>query len=179
MYHQAKKQEELKIIVDDLRFLHGELHISSPEGSTASDAWFIPDPVSSESIATNVPLLLPHMNAPSSEDLPPLNPTDDCFYFCKMLRAAWQAERTDREERIQKLFDQIEPIWLRLEIPEEEINEFVNQHGGLSLHTLQAYELERDRVIIMRNASLEPFIKTARMEIENLWADLLLSLIHI
>lgn len=50
----------------------------------------------------------------------------------------WQAEKRAREEQIQALYDQVEPIWHRLGFDQDDINAFVEEHCGLDREVLQA-----------------------------------------
>lgn len=53
----------------------------------------------------------------------------------------WQAEKRAREEQIQALYDQVEPIWHRLGFEQEDINAFVEEHCGLDQEVLQAVSI--------------------------------------
>jgi hypothetical protein len=56
-------------------------------------------------------------------------------------RVQWQGEKRAREEQIQALYDQVEPIWHRLGFDQDDINAFVEEHCGLDREVLQAVSL--------------------------------------
>ena len=47
-------------------------------------------------------------------------------------------EKDDRDARIQELYEQIEPLWTRLEVPKEEIDAFMESNRGSGLRNIQA-----------------------------------------
>lgn len=110
----------------------------------------------------------------------------------QLLASQWQAEKKAREEQIQALYDQVEPIWHRLGFEQEDINAFVEEHCGLDQEVLQAvstpslacagpifidvsfsqYRDELSRVKILRQEKLASFIDAVRSEITGLWQSL-------
>lgn len=163
--------------MEDLRFLHGELRLPASCTVAARTSWFIPDSVPLEKSIAHLPTVEASVASLDSGDdavrLLTEEPTESLMSFCMTLQAAWLAEKSRREARIQTLFDEIEPIWLRLQVTQDEIQSFIEQHCGLSLTTIEAYELELERVKIMRGESLGGFIQAVREEIQGLWDRLL------
>lgn len=47
-------------------------------------------------------------------------------------------EKDDRDARIQELYEQIEPLWTRLEVPKEDIDSFIESNRGSGHSTIQA-----------------------------------------
>ena len=174
---QVKRTEQLNDLMDDLRFLHGELCLPASCDDSARASWFIPGSVPLEKSIAHLPFVEAFIASVNSGDdavqLLTSDPTESLMDFCTTLQAAWLAEKSRREARIQTLFDEIEPIWLRLQVSQEEIQTFIEEHCGLALSTIQAYESELERVKIMRGESLGGFIQAVREEIQGLWDRLL------
>ena len=47
-------------------------------------------------------------------------------------------EKTRREEEIQTMYDCLNPLWDKLDVSEEEREEFINQHMGSTLEVIDA-----------------------------------------
>jgi hypothetical protein len=105
---QIKRAEELNDLFDDLRFLHGELCL--PTDATRA-GWHIPD---SAEVDTHLPLIEASIVSLEND----ANPTETLIDVCLALQEAWVGEKTRREAKIQSLYDELEPIWLRLQVGE-------------------------------------------------------------
>jgi hypothetical protein len=105
---QVKRAEELNDLFDDLRFLHGELCL--PTDATSS-GWHIPD---SAEVDTHLPLIEASIVSSEAD----VTPTETLTDVCLALQEAWVGEKTRREAKIQSLYDELEPIWLRLQVGE-------------------------------------------------------------
>ena len=100
--------------------------------------------------------------------------------------------------QIQALYDQIEPLWQRLEIEQDQTDLFMEMNHGCGEAVIKAvsvelfkpskslsgeainqcslqYEAELDRCLELRRSSLSSFVLGARREIELLWEELMLS----
>ncbi|ORY29830.1 microtubule associated protein-domain-containing protein [Naematelia encephala] len=87
----------------------------------------------------------------------------------------WVRERDARQARIQLVFNQLEPLWARLEVDQDQIDLFVQMNMGCSEASIKAYEVELERCLELRRSSLSAFVIGARKEIESLWEVLMLS----
>ena len=82
-------------------------------------------------------------------------------------------EKTRREAYIQTIFDQLDALWKRLGISDEDVDEFVELNRGSTLQNIRAYENELEHMQQVKREKMSVFIKSAREEIENLWEDLI------
>ena len=82
-------------------------------------------------------------------------------------------EKARREVHIQTIFDQLDVLWKRLGISDEDIDEFVELNRGSTLQTIRAYENELEHMQQVKREKMSVFIKSAREEIEKLWEDLI------
>jgi len=169
----VKKGEELIDLLEDLKFLHGELCLPFEQAEINRTTWIIPDCLPLEISYCFMPVVTAFIIQEDVKSLVNVDPTEDMLNFCTTLQAAWLGEKSQREARIQTLFDQVEPIWLRLQVSQEEIQSFIEEHCGLSIATIAAYEVELERVKILRRESLGGFIQAIRQEIQGLWDRLL------
>jgi hypothetical protein len=168
-----KKTEELTDLFEDLKFLHGELCLPLDQVEINRTTWIIPDSIPLELSSSFLPIVTSFIVPESTKSLVGVDPTEDLLNFCGTLQAAWLAEKSKREAEIQTLFDEVEPIWLRLQVSQEEIQSFIEEHCGLSIDTIAAYQVELERVKILRRESLGGFIQAIRQEIQGLWDRLL------
>lgn len=82
-------------------------------------------------------------------------------------------EKSRREAHIQTIFDQLDVLWKRLGISDQDIDEFVELNRGSTLQTIQAYEDELEHMQQIKREKMSIFIKSAREEVEKLWEDLI------
>jgi protein regulator of cytokinesis 1 len=168
-----KKAEELADLLEDLKFLHGELCLPFEPVEVNRTTWIIPDSVPLEVSSSFLAVITSFIVQEDAKLLLDVDPTEGLLNFCGTLQAAWLGEKSKREAKIQTLFDEVEPIWLRLQISQEQIQSFIEEHCGLSAATIAAYEDELERVKILRRESLGGFIQAIRQEIQGLWDRLL------
>jgi Ase1/PRC1/MAP65 family protein len=50
----------------------------------------------------------------------------------------WEAEKNNREERIQQIYNQLEMLWSRLEVDQDSIDMFIEINRGTGEATIQA-----------------------------------------
>lgn len=93
--------------------------------------------------------------------------------------------------QIQAFYDQLEPLWSRLEVDKDQQDLFMEMNHGCSEVVLKAvsgkrdmwsivvligqYAAELERCLELRRTSLSSFVLAARNEIELLWQELMLS----
>ncbi|TXT15770.1 hypothetical protein VHUM_00273 [Vanrija humicola] len=87
----------------------------------------------------------------------------------------WIAEKDRRDDEIQQLYEKIEPLWTRLDVPKDVIDLFIESNRGSGESTIRAYEEELERVLEIRRTSLSSFVLGVRREIEMLQDSLMMS----
>ncbi|KAH8823156.1 microtubule associated protein-domain-containing protein [Flagelloscypha sp. PMI_526] len=102
-----------------------------------------------------------------------VEPTVDFLEWADTLLSSLNTEKERREARIQTLYDQLEPIWVRLGITSEDIDAFVEHHRGTSNTALDAYEAELERMMELKKERMVEFVDAARAEVERLHEELL------
>ncbi|KAG8704395.1 hypothetical protein FRC08_002252 [Ceratobasidium sp. 394] len=91
------------------------------------------------------------------------------------LVSALEAEQTSREQRIQELYNQLAPLWTRLGVPPEEVEEFIDKHQGCSESSVLAYEAELSRTKALKSEQMVTFMAHVRSELTQLWDALMMS----
>ncbi|KAG8816432.1 hypothetical protein FRC19_000363, partial [Serendipita sp. 401] len=104
-----------------------------------------------------------------------VDPTQMLVEWFERLKVDLEEEKTHREAHIQTLYDQLEVLWKRMGITDEDIDDFVELNRGSSTDNVRAYELELERMLEMKREKMSMFIGNARVEIEQLWDDLMFS----
>lgn len=54
----------------------------------------------------------------------------------------WIAEKDRRDDEIQQLYEKIEPLWTRLEVPKDVIDLFIESNRGSGESTIRAVSCE-------------------------------------
>lgn len=67
-------------------------------------------------------------------------------YNLGIANSQWVAEKESRDARIQELYEQIEPLWNRLQVPQDVIDLFIESNRGSGLSTIQAVSLQRNPI---------------------------------
>lgn len=80
--------------------------------------------------------------------------------------------KNQREEHLKDLGKQIQPLWEKLNISQEERDAFFEQHTGLGLKEIKACEDELVRLQEMKLQQLKPLVSKIRSQIESLWNEL-------
>ena len=86
--------------------------------------------------------------------------------------AELQALKTEREALITNLAAQINELWEKLDIAEEERAAFFSQHHGVGLKEISACEKELSRLTLKKKEQLVPLLRLARQKIQGLWEEL-------
>ncbi|KAG8986502.1 hypothetical protein FRB90_003970, partial [Tulasnella sp. 427] len=104
-----------------------------------------------------------------------VDPTNGVMEWAENLQTELAEVKAHREARIQGIFDQLEVMWKRLDVSEEDMDAFIDENRGSTEEVVQAYQDELDRMMELKKERMSLFIINARKEIEALWDDLLFS----
>ncbi|TFK50465.1 hypothetical protein OE88DRAFT_1660884 [Heliocybe sulcata] len=80
-----------------------------------------------------------------------------------------------REAHIQAMYDQLEALWRRLGVREEDMDGFVEAHRGSTEDVVREYEEELERMLELKRERMSVFVGNAREEIERLWEELMVG----
>jgi protein regulator of cytokinesis 1 len=84
-------------------------------------------------------------------------------------------EKKAREKRLKDMGVQIEQLWERLCIPEQERRTFLASNRGCGMRILNEYEDELGRLNELKKQNLGLFVEETRVHIQNLWDELYFS----
>jgi Ase1/PRC1/MAP65 family protein len=104
-----------------------------------------------------------------------VDPTPGLLAWAHETVTALSDTKTRRETYIQALYDQLEGLWRRLGVADDDIDEFVERWRGTGEESVKAYEEECERMCEVRAKSLGVFVGNARDEIEALWEELMVG----
>ncbi|KAH9822137.1 microtubule associated protein-domain-containing protein [Melampsora americana] len=105
----------------------------------------------------------------------PMQPTLENLARAEARRLWLETETSKRGEEIQRCYDELCPIWVCLDVPEESQEEFVEQWSGLSLQCVEAYQSELARMIELRKEHMVQFVDQKRQLIIQLWDQMYVS----
>ncbi|TFK23330.1 hypothetical protein FA15DRAFT_695155 [Coprinopsis marcescibilis] len=80
-----------------------------------------------------------------------------------------------RERHIQAMYDQLEVLWTRLGVSEQDIDAFVDVNRGSTRSCVKEYEEELERMMELKRERMGLFVSNAREEIEKLWDDVMVG----
>ncbi|KAF9044417.1 microtubule associated protein-domain-containing protein [Panaeolus papilionaceus] len=104
-----------------------------------------------------------------------VDPTPGLLSWAAALCTSLEDIKRRREAHIQAMYDQLEGLWRRLGVPDEAMDEFVDNHRGSTEETAREYEEELERMIELKRERMGTFIESAREEIIKLWDDLMIG----
>ena len=104
-----------------------------------------------------------------------VEPTVGLMKWAEQTKAELEDIKRRRETHIQAMYDQLETLWRRLGVPQEAMDEFVENNRGSSEGVVTAYEQELERMLELKRESMGVFIANARAEIEKLWDELMVG----
>ena len=104
-----------------------------------------------------------------------VDPTPALLAWAEGTKVELEEVKRRREAHIQAMYDQLEALWNRLGVPEEAMDEFVEEHRGSTEETVSAYEEELERMLELKRERMGTFIENARNEITKLWDDLMIG----
>jgi protein regulator of cytokinesis 1 len=84
-------------------------------------------------------------------------------------------EKQAREKRIHQIGAQMEQLWERLCIPEEECRIFKARNRGVGMRIINEYEDELARLLELKKQNLGLFVEESRIQIQALWDSLYFS----
>ncbi|WFC97667.1 putative protein kinase YGL059W [Malassezia yamatoensis] len=119
------------------------------------------------------PLESPDTTTNAKTDL--LQPTDSVLEQCSLLRAQLEQEKTQRESDIQTFYDELCDLWMRFDVPDEEMDAFVLEHRGSTLDVVHAYKEELDKMRTLKSQHMTLFIDKIREQIWEQWDALFMS----
>jgi protein regulator of cytokinesis 1 len=102
-------------------------------------------------------------------------PTPSLLDWASQTHSSLSSLKKQREARIQTIYDQLEALWRRLGVSEEDIDGFVEAHRGSTEDTVREYEEELERMLDLKRERMGMFVGNARAEIERLWDDLMVG----
>ncbi|KAF8686416.1 Microtubule associated protein (MAP65/ASE1 family) [Rhizoctonia solani] len=105
-----------------------------------------------------------------------LDPKPEIVAWSSELVKALEGEQSHREQRIQDLYNQLAPLWTRLEVPEEEVEAFIERNQGCSERSVLAYEAELKRTKALKSEQMVAFMAHVRTELTQLWDALMMSM---
>lgn len=104
-----------------------------------------------------------------------VDPTPALLAWVETTKIELEEVKKRREAHIQAMYDQLEALWRRLGVPEEAMDEFVEEQRGSTDDTIRAYEEELERMLELKQERMGTFIENARNEIVKLWDDLMVG----
>lgn len=104
-----------------------------------------------------------------------VDPTPGLLSWAKSLYASLDALKSRREAHIQAMYDQLEGLWKRLGVGEEDMDGFVEAHRGSTEEVVAEYEDELERMMELKRERMGMFVGNARDEIEKLWDDMMIG----
>lgn len=104
-----------------------------------------------------------------------LQPTPDNIARANAKRQWLEDEKSRREARIQELYDDLFQLWVKFEVPEEDMDRFVMSNSGSTMAVIQTYEGELEKMVELKQQHMALFIGKVRERIDELWGELRLS----
>jgi Ase1/PRC1/MAP65 family protein len=84
-------------------------------------------------------------------------------------------EKKGREKRLRDMRTQMEQLWERLCIPEDEQKQFLLRNRGCGMRTINEFEDELGRLNELKKQNLGLFVEEARIRLQGLWDGLYFS----
>ncbi|KAF9115005.1 hypothetical protein BGX27_009224 [Mortierella sp. AM989] len=102
--------------------------------------------------------------------------SDDAIRRLEMKQTMLEGERSKREDIVKENQIDIVRLWDKLHIDEDEREEFLTNHIGLTMDIIRAYKSELDRLEDLKAEKIEEFILDERDNLYELWDSLYYSL---
>lgn len=113
--------------------------------------------------------------SPKSIGLEAVEPTLGLIAWAESTRAELEDTKKRREAHIQAMYDQLEALWRRLGVTDNEMDAFVEAQRGSTEVTVRAYEEELERMLELKRERMGTFVENARTEITKLWDKLMIG----
>lgn len=104
-----------------------------------------------------------------------VEPTLGLIAWAESTRAELEDTKKRREAHIQAMYDQLEALWRRLGVTDNEMDAFVEAQRGSTEVTVRAYEEELERMLELKRERMGTFVENARTEITKLWDKLMIG----
>ncbi|KIK71555.1 hypothetical protein GYMLUDRAFT_186402 [Collybiopsis luxurians FD-317 M1] len=102
-----------------------------------------------------------------------VDPTPSLLTWASCLCGQLEETKRRRETHIQAMYDQLEGLWRRLGVAQEDMDAFVEVNRGSTEECIRAYEEELERMLELKRERMGAFIGSAREEIQHLWDELM------
>lgn len=102
-----------------------------------------------------------------------VQPTVELMTWAEETKNGLEGIKKRRESHIQAMYDQLEALWKRLGVEDEDIDGFVDNNRGSTEEVVRSYETELERMLELKRERMSVFVGNARQEIEGLWDELL------
>ncbi|KAF9164566.1 hypothetical protein BGX21_007766 [Mortierella sp. AD011] len=102
--------------------------------------------------------------------------SDDAMRRLETKQAMLESERSKRETIVKEHQESIIQLWSKLHIDEDEREEFLTNHIGLTMDIIRAYKSELGRLEDLKGEKIEEFILDERDNLYELWDKLYYSL---
>lgn len=104
-----------------------------------------------------------------------VEPTLSLLSWANNLLSSLSENKRRRETHIQAMYDQLEVLWRRLGVAEEDMDAFVEVNRGSTDECVRAYEEELERMLDVKRERMGEFVANAREEIWKLWEDIMVG----
>jgi hypothetical protein len=116
-----------------------------------------------------------HESQPIPVGLESVEPTLSLLTWASALQSTLEETKRRREAHIQAMYDQLESLWRRLGVKDEDMDRFVDQWRGSTEDVVRAYEEELERMLEEKRERMGVFVQNAREEIGRLWEELMVG----
>ncbi|KAF9527211.1 microtubule associated protein [Crepidotus variabilis] len=104
-----------------------------------------------------------------------IEPTPGLLAWASDVQNSLEDTKRRREAHIQMMYDQLEGLWRRMGVADEDMDAFVENHKGSTEATVQLYEDELERMLELKRERMGAFVESAREEIVKLWDELMIG----
>lgn len=83
--------------------------------------------------------------APDIKGMEGVEPDIGLLNWAEQLLELWTNEKESRDARVQELYEEVEPLWQRLKIPQADIDDFIEKNRGSGESTIVAVSLQLEQ----------------------------------